>query len=47
MDREQGIKLMQELLKRVAERQASDLFITAVYNDLSKEQGGDQKDQGK
>jgi twitching motility protein PilU len=31
MDREQGIKLMQELLKRVVERQASDLFITANF----------------
>ena len=31
MDREQGIKLMQELLKRVVERAASDLFITANF----------------
>ncbi|HXR19074.1 MAG TPA: PilT/PilU family type 4a pilus ATPase [Steroidobacteraceae bacterium] len=31
MDREQGIKLMQELLKRVVERKASDLFITANF----------------
>jgi twitching motility protein PilU len=31
MDREQGIKLMQELLKRVIEKQASDLFITANF----------------
>jgi len=31
MDREQGIKLMQELLKRVVERLASDLFITANF----------------
>ncbi len=31
MDREQGIKLMQELLRRVVERQASDLFITANF----------------
>src|ERR1035441_4885147 len=31
MDREQGIKLMQELLRRVVERQASDLFITAGF----------------
>jgi twitching motility protein PilU len=31
MDREQGIKLMQELLKRVVEKQASDLFITANF----------------
>src|SRR5450432_4102200 len=31
MDRDQGIKLMQELLKRVLERQGSDLFITANF----------------
>jgi twitching motility protein PilU len=31
MDREQAIKLMQELLKRVVERAASDLFITAGF----------------
>jgi twitching motility protein PilU len=31
VDREQAIKLMQELLKRVVERQASDLFITAGF----------------
>ena len=31
MDRDQAIKLMQELLKRVVERQASDLFITAGF----------------
>jgi twitching motility protein PilU len=31
MDRDQGIKLMQELLKRVVERKASDLFITANF----------------
>src|SRR5271169_4221145 len=31
MDRDQAIKLMQELLKRVTERQASDLFITAGF----------------
>jgi twitching motility protein PilU len=31
MDREQGIRLMQELLKRVVERAASDLFITANF----------------
>ena len=29
MDREQAIKLMQDLLRRVVERKASDLFITA------------------
>jgi len=31
MDREQAIRLMQDLLKRVAERKASDLFITAGF----------------
>jgi twitching motility protein PilU len=31
MDRDQAIKLMQELLKRVVERTASDLFITAGF----------------
>jgi twitching motility protein PilU len=31
MEREQGIKLMQDLLRRVAERKASDLFITAGF----------------
>jgi twitching motility protein PilU len=31
MDRDQAIKLMQELLKRVVERAASDLFITAGF----------------
>jgi twitching motility protein PilU len=31
MDREQAIKLMQDLLKRVVERKASDLFITAGF----------------
>jgi twitching motility protein PilU len=31
MDREQAIKLMQELLRRVIERKASDLFITAGF----------------
>src|SRR5580704_2228593 len=31
MDRDQAIKLMQDLLRRVAERQASDLFITAGF----------------
>jgi len=31
MDRDQAIKLMQELLKRVVERVASDLFITAAF----------------
>jgi twitching motility protein PilU len=31
MEREQAIKLMQDLLRRVAERQASDLFITAGF----------------
>ncbi len=31
MDREQSIKLMHDLLKRVVERKASDLFITAGF----------------
>src|SRR6185437_14478315 len=39
MDREQAIKLMQELLKRVVERQASDLFITAGFPPAIKVDG--------
>ena len=31
MDREQAIKLMQDLLRRVVDRKASDLFITAGF----------------
>src|ERR1700749_983237 len=31
MDRDQGIKLMQDLLRRVTEKKASDLFITAGF----------------
>ncbi len=31
MDREQGIKLIQDLLRRVVERKGSDLFITAGF----------------
>ena len=31
LDREQAIKLMQDLLRRVVERKASDLFITAGF----------------
>ena len=31
MDREQGIKLMQDLLRRVTDKKASDLFITAGF----------------
>ena len=31
MDREQAIKLVQDLLRRVVERKASDLFITAGF----------------
>ena len=31
MDREQGIKLMQDLLRRVVEKKASDLFVTAGF----------------
>ncbi|HEX4052556.1 MAG TPA: PilT/PilU family type 4a pilus ATPase, partial [Steroidobacteraceae bacterium] len=39
MDRDQAIKLMQELLKRVVERQASDLFITAGFPPAIKVDG--------
>src|SRR6202008_2669013 len=31
MDRDQAIKLMQDLLRRVTEKKASDLFITAAF----------------
>ena len=31
MDREQGIKLIQDLVRRVVERKASALFITAGF----------------
>src|SRR5258708_10686800 len=31
VDRDQGIKLMQDLLRRVTEKKASDLFITAGF----------------
>src|SRR6201989_3051361 len=31
MDRDQGIKLMQDLLRRVTEKKASDMFITAGF----------------
>ena len=31
MDRDQGIKLMQDLLRRVVDKKASDLFITAGF----------------
>src|SRR5246127_1973450 len=31
MDRDQAIKLMQDLLRRVVERKASDLFVTAGF----------------
>ena len=31
MDRDQAIKLMQDLLRRVIEKKASDLFITAGF----------------
>jgi twitching motility protein PilU len=39
MDRDQAIKLMRELLKRVVERQASDLFITAGFPPAIKVDG--------
>jgi len=32
MDRDQSIKLMQDLLRRVIEKKASDLFITAGFS---------------
>ena len=31
MDREQAIKLMQDLLRRMVDRKGSDLFITAGF----------------
>ena len=39
MDREQAIKLMQDLLRRVVERKASDLFITAGFPPAVKVDG--------
>lgn len=39
MDREQAIKLMQDLLRRVTERKASDLFITAGFPPAVKVDG--------
>src|SRR5450755_4393513 len=39
MDREQAIKLMQDLLRRVVERKASDLFITAGFPPAIKVDG--------
>jgi twitching motility protein PilU len=39
MDREQGIKLMQDLLRRLSERHASDLFITAGFPPAIKVDG--------
>ena len=39
MDREQGIKLMQDLLRRVVEKKASDLFITAGFPPAMKVDG--------
>ncbi len=39
MDREQAIKLMQDLLRRVVERAASDLFITAGFPPAVKVDG--------
>ena len=39
MDREQAIKLMQDLLRRVVERTASDLFITAGFPPAIKVDG--------
>jgi twitching motility protein PilU len=39
MDREQAIKLIQDLLRRVCERKASDLFITAGFPPAVKVDG--------
>jgi twitching motility protein PilU len=39
MDREQGIKLMQDLLRRMVERNGSDLFITAGFAPAIKVDG--------
>ena len=39
MDREQAIKLMQDLLRRVVEKKASDLFITAGFPPAIKVDG--------
>jgi twitching motility protein PilU len=39
MDREQGIKLMQDLLRRMVERKGSDLFITAGFPPAIKVDG--------
>jgi len=39
MDREQGIKLMQDLLRRMVERKGSDLFITAGFAPAIKVDG--------
>src|SRR6201988_2030174 len=39
MDREQGIKLMQDLLRRVVEKKASDLFVTAGVSPAIKIDG--------
>ena len=40
MDRDQAIKLMQDLLRRVTEKKASDLFITAGFPPAIKIDGG-------
>ena len=39
MEREQGIKLMQDLLRRMVERKGSDLFITAGFPPAIKVDG--------
>src|SRR5579863_247128 len=39
MDRDQSIKLMQDLLRRVIEKKASDLFITAGFPPAIKVDG--------
>jgi twitching motility protein PilU len=39
MDRDTGIKLMQDLLRRMVERKGSDLFITAGFPPAIKVDG--------
>ena len=42
MDRDQGIKLMQDLLRRMVERKGSDLFITAGFRAGDQDRRRDQ-----
>ncbi len=39
MDREQAIRLMQDLLRRMVEKKGSDLFITVDFRRLSRSTG--------